>query len=193
MHSIQARIYPSWMYGPLGGAALAAGLTFAYALVFIVYATLRSSLLVVRVNPDAGVPGTVVAYFFTLTIATLAIAALMAVPAALVGFITAPVLKRVVSLLVTSRNERRTAVVGAASCLAIALLLLVLFQRMLGFAPSDVVANPETFLLWFAFPALIFVAAGGLAGRELNRVPGAALDTPARPPARAASRPELIP
>jgi hypothetical protein len=50
------------------------------------------------------------------------------------------------------------------------MLVLVIFQRMLGFVFADPLANPETFLLWFASPAMIFIAAGGMAGRELNRV-----------------------
>lgn len=160
----------SWAYGPVGGAAIGVGLAFAYAALFIVYATIRSSLLVIRVNPDAGVPGTVAGYLFTLAIPALVIAAMMAVPAALVGLFTAPILMRVASKFNPRRSAGRAIMIGSTTCLIVALLLLVIFQRMLGFSFADVLANPETFLFWFVLPAVIFVAAGGLAGREINRV-----------------------
>jgi hypothetical protein len=80
MRPTERTAYPSWTYGPLGGAALAVGLGFAYAALFTVYATIRSSVLVIRVNPDAVVPGMIVAYFFTLAVPALVIAAMMASP-----------------------------------------------------------------------------------------------------------------
>ncbi len=120
-------------------------------------------------NPDAGVTGTIVAYFSALAVPALVIAAMMAVPAALVGLVAAPALTRIVTFLNRDHSERWAMVIGSATCLAITGILLILFQRMLGFTLADVAANPETFLFWFALPSLIFMAAGGLAGRQFNR------------------------
>lgn len=157
-----------WMYGPLGGAALAVGLDFGYAAVFIAYATIRASLLAIRVNPDAGVPGTVISYFFTLVIPSVVIAGMMAIPAAVIGLITAPILGYAVSRLNPQHSERRAIVVGTASCFVIAVILFLAFHQMLGFASGDISANPETFIFWFALPAIVFVAAGAFASRQLN-------------------------
>jgi hypothetical protein len=170
MQHTERSAYPSWAYGPLGGAAPAMGLAFAYSALFIVYAAVRSSLLVIRVNPDAGVPGTTVAYFFALAVPALVIAAMMAVPAALIGLIAAPILKHVVAIFNAPRSEGRAITIGSATCLFITVLLLVIFQRMLGFTFADMLANSETFLFWFALPSLIFIAAGGMAARQLVRI-----------------------
>ena len=159
-----------WLYGPLGGAALAVGLAFAYALVFIVYATIRSSLLPARVQPDAGFFGTAIAYGAALAIATLAITALMAIPAAIVGAVTALILKWLLSVLNPQHTRRRAIIVGSVICFALTFILHLVFQRALGFALSDVIANPETYLLWLGFPSLIYIAAGGAASWELNRL-----------------------
>jgi hypothetical protein len=147
MRPTERTAFPSWAYGSLGGAALAVGLAFAYAALFTFYATIRSSVLVIRVRPDAVVPGTIVAYFFTLAVLALVIAAMMAVPAGLVGLVTAPILKHVGASFNASRSEGRAMKIGSAICLCSAVLVLVIFQRMLGFVFADVLANPETFLL----------------------------------------------
>src|SRR6266498_716764 len=123
MQPIKRNAYPAWVYGPLGGAVLAVALAFAYALIFIVYATIRSSLLVVNVNPDASVAGTVIAYFFTLAVPALVIAAMMAVPAALVGLVAAPILKRVVVFLNPRRSDVRAIGLGSATSFALAVVL----------------------------------------------------------------------
>ncbi len=168
MKNTQHISYPSWVYGPLGGGLAAIGLAFAYALVFIVYATIRSSLLVISAKPDAGILGTMVAYAATLTIAALVICAMMAVPAALVGLLTATLLKRLLSALNPQHTPARAVVIGSATCFAIVVILHLVFQRALGFTIADVVANPETYLFWLAFPSLIYIVAGGVASRTWN-------------------------
>lgn len=159
---------PSWFYGPFGGALTAVGLAFAYALVFVVYAIIRSSLLLGSVSSDAGFGGTLVAYAASLTVAALTIAALMALPAAVIGLITAAIVKRSVSWFNPQHSASRAIVVGALTCFIIVAVFHVLLQRALGFGMSDVVSNLETYLLWLGFPSLIYIAAGGVANRQLN-------------------------
>jgi hypothetical protein len=168
MQTTHRAFYPSWVFGPLGGAAAAIGLALVYALVFIVYATIRSALLILLIPSDAGVVGTVVAYAASLAVSALVIAALMMVPAALVGALTAALLKRVVSAFNPQHDEQRAILIGAGTCLILVTILHILFQRMLGFTLADVVANPETYLFWLAIPSLIYIVVGGAASWELN-------------------------
>lgn len=157
-----------WLYGPLGGALLGVGLALAYALVFIVYAAIRAALLPARVVPDAGVLGTVIAYGESLAIATFAITSLMAIPAGIIGAITAFVVTWLLSLVNPQHTPRRAVIVGVVACVAFAAIVHLVFQRALDFTPSDVAANPETYLLWLGFPSLIYIAAGGVASRQWN-------------------------
>ena len=167
MQSEKYSLYPSWLYGPFGGAAAAIVLVFAYAVTFIIYAILRSALLVGSVASDAGFGGTMVAYAAALTIASLTIAALMALPAIVIGLVTAVILRRSVSWFNPRRLESRAMAIGALACFVIVVLFHLLLQQALGFGMSDVVSNPETYLLWLGFPSLIYIAAGGLASRQL--------------------------
>lgn len=164
-----------WPYGPLGGALLGVGLAFGYALVFIIYATIRAALLPARVPPDAGVLGTVVAYGESLALATLAITVLMAIPAAIIGAISAFIITWLLSILNPQHAPRRAVVIGMVACFALIVIVQLFFQRALGFTLADVIANPETYLLWLGFPSLLFIAAGGVASWQWNRVriPGA--------------------
>lgn len=159
--------YPSRFYGPLGGAVAAVGLAFAYALVFVVYAVIRSSLLLGSVASDAGFGGTIIAYAAALTLAALTIAALMALPVAVIGLITAAIVKRSGFWFNPRHSESRSIAVGTFMCFIIVLVFHVLLQRALGFSMSDVVSNSETYLLWLGFPSLIYIAAGGVASRKL--------------------------
>ncbi len=152
-----------WLYGPLGGALLGVGLALAYALIFIVYATIRAALLPGRVVPDAGLLGTTIAYGESLAIATLAITVLVAIPAGIIGAITAFVVTWLLPLVNPRHAPRRAVIVGVATCVTVAAIVHLAFQRALGFALSDVIANPETYLLWLGLPSLIYLAAGGVA------------------------------
>lgn len=158
----------NWLYGPFGGAALGVGLASAYTLLFIMYAIVRSSLVVIRVNSDVGMLGTLIAYAASFVIATCTITALMAIPAAIVGTLTAFILKRLLFAFNTQHVPQRTVTIGFATCLAIVVILQLGFQRALGFTLSDVIANPETYLLWLGIPSLIYLAAGSVASLQLN-------------------------
>ncbi len=159
-----------WLYGPLGGALLGAGFAFGYAFVFIVYATIRVALLPARVSPDAGLSGTVVAYGESLAIATLAITVLMAIPAAIMGAISAFIITWLLSLLNPQHAPRRAVIIGMVACFTLIVSVQLFFQRALGFTLADVIANPETYLLWLGFPSLLLIAAGGVASWQWNRV-----------------------
>lgn len=168
MQKIVGSSNATWVYGPLGGAAAAIALAFAYTAVFVVYALIRSLLLVISANPGAGIPGTIVAYAATLSVPALVICVMMSVPAALVGLLTAPLLKRLLSAWNPRHDPARATAIGAAASCGIVVLLHVIFQRALGFSLADVAANPETYLFWLALPSLIYILAGGVAGRVLN-------------------------
>lgn len=157
-----------WWYGARGGAALGVILTFAYALAFVVYATVRSTLLVFSAGVEIDVPGTLVAYAISLAVAALAIAALMAIPAALIGIVTAILLKKALFVLNSKHSPRRAALIGSSVCLILAALFHFAVQFGLGFALVDVFANLETYLLWLGIPTLLYVAVGGAAAWRLN-------------------------
>jgi hypothetical protein len=157
---------PTWRYVALRGAAVSVGLTFAYALAFLLYAIVRSSLtLAARVNPDTGLLGTLIATWTSLAIAVLTMASLMAVVAAVLGTATALIVLWLSSVLNPRRVSARAIMIGLVTCLGIALLLNLALQQALSLSWSALVS--EAYLFWLGLPSLIYVGAGGVASWQL--------------------------
>lgn len=168
MNQFQSVRQANWRYGPVGGAGLGVALTFAYALVFVLYATVRSAVLVTSAGWQVNLPGTMLAYASSLTVAALAIAAIMALPAAVIGMLTAIGLKKLAAVLNPEQQARRATLIGLIACLLVVGIFHLVAQRGLGFAVSDVIDNAETYLLWLGIPSLIYIAAGSAAMYALN-------------------------
>jgi hypothetical protein len=143
------------------------GLTFAYALAFLLYAILRSSLtLAATVNPDAGLLYTLIANATSLLIAVLTITFLMVIVTAVLGIITAIAVYGLLSTLNAHKDPSRAVIIGSATCLGVVLLLNLTLQKALGFSWSAM--GGEAYLFWLGFPSLIYIVAGGVSSWQLN-------------------------
>ena len=150
------------------GAEIGVALSFLYALVFIAYAVVRStSVLLGTPNPDGGLAGTLIATWAALALPALMIAALAGILAAVIGALTALAARALVSFGTARPTPRRAAGSGLAVCLVTCLALLLLLMQ--GFGVAWTPATAETLMFWLIVPLMIYIVAGGLIGWHFNR------------------------
>lgn len=150
------------------GALAGAALTYVYALAFLLYATLRATFALVTMPwPDAGLLGTIIATSLSLAVPALVLATLLALPAAVLGAITAMLVYTVVPRLNAARSPVQAALMGGA----IALAVVAVIQLGLGYGLEVTVASLtlSTYLFWLGLPAVVYVVAAATGGVRLNR------------------------
>lgn len=162
MRHLDSPAYPNWGQTARSGAGFAVRLTIAYAVVFIVYALVRS---VLRLLPtptfDAGLVGTLLAYGVSLALPALVIALILALVMTLLGIVTALIVRGLLSVLNPTHAPLSAILVGAAVALVIAALLHV----GLGFSPDSL--TWETYLFWVGIPSAIYVIVGAVGSWRL--------------------------
>ena len=146
----------------LGGAAVGAGLTLAYALLFILYAVLRSAITILAVQPSAAL---LAANSISLIIPSLSIAVLVSFFAAGLGALTAVLVRWLLPRFNPRCQPLRAAAIGLGTALGLGLLLQLALQ--LGTGLSIFSLQPETALFWFGLPGLVYAAAGAV-GAEIS-------------------------
>jgi hypothetical protein len=152
-------------YGAEAGLALA----FLYALAFIGYAIVRSTLnLLAAPNRDGGLAGTLVATWIALALPAFVVAALAGILAAIIGALTALALRALLSRMNAAHTPRRAIAIGVGVCLTVSLTLLVVLTQGLGLTWTPVVAMTLTF--WLVLPLATYVVAGGVASWQVNRM-----------------------
>jgi hypothetical protein len=153
------------------GAEAGIALSFLYALAFIGYAVVRSTLNLLAIpKPDGGLAATLIATWLTLAVAAFVLAALVGILAALIGALTALALRALLSNVDAAQTPRGAIVIAVALCLSISVTLLVLLNQGL-----DVALTPATdpmLTFWLVVPLVIYVVAGGIASWEVNRMIG---------------------
>src|SRR5215212_8134727 len=144
------------------GAEACVALAFAYALVFIGYAIVRSTLTIVAtLEIDAGLAGTLIATWAGLALSAVVIAALAAIPAALIGALTALAIRALLGLGNATPTPRRAVASGLAVCLVVSLALLALLTQAMGVTWTPATAATLTF--WLVAPLGLYVIAGTVA------------------------------
>jgi hypothetical protein len=151
-------------YGAEAGIALA----FVYALAFIGYAVVRSTLtLLATPAPDSTLAGTLIATWISLAVPAFMLAAILGILAAVIGALTALVLRALLSRVNPTHAPQQAIAVGVAVCLTVSLALLVLLYRGLGVRWTPATAATLTF--WLLLPLVAYVVAGGMASWHVNR------------------------
>jgi hypothetical protein len=167
MHGGKFASGPTWRFIARTGAVAGVGLTFAYALVFALYATLQSSLTIWATTPtEVGRAATLAANGASILVASLAMALLLSTGAALLGSSTAVAINWLLNLLNTAGAPRRAIVIGLATALGVILLYHLALQVALGQPLFSL--GVETYLFWFGLPGLIHLGAGAIGARRLN-------------------------
>jgi hypothetical protein len=151
-------------YGAEAGIALA----LVYALAFIGYAVVRSTLtLLAPPAPDGTLAGTLIATWTSLAVPAFVLAAMCSILAAVIGALTALVLRALVSRVNPTHASQRAIGLGVAVCLTVSLALLVLLYEGLGVRWTPATAATLTF--WLLVPLVIYVVAGAMASWHINR------------------------
>jgi hypothetical protein len=142
------------------GAGAALALTLSYALVFWIYAAVRSTATLVNtVNDSAGSTGTLIATGSALAIATLTIAFIFCFVTIPLGMAAAVLIERASARSNPKGNPRKAVPIGLGVTGMIAVMLMVLTE-MVGLTFSE--HFWEAWVLWFVAPLVIFIAAGGI-------------------------------
>ena len=151
-------------YGAEAGIALA----LLYALAFIGYAVVRSTLMLLATpNPDGGLAGTLIATWISMAVPAFVLAAIVGILAAALGVLTALVLRALLSHGNPTHAPQRAIVIGVGVCLTISLMLLVLLTQGLGVTWMP--ATAAALIFWLVMPLVIYVVAGGTASWQVNR------------------------
>jgi hypothetical protein len=151
-------------YGAEAGIALA----LVYALAFIGYAVVRSTLnLLAPPAPGDGLAGTLIATWVALAVPTFMLAVIFGILAAVIGALTALVLRALLSRVNSTHAPQRAVSIGMAVCLTVSLALLVLLYQGLGVRWTPATAATLTF--WLLLPLVAYVVAGGMVSWYVNR------------------------
>jgi hypothetical protein len=151
------------------GAEACVALAFLYALVFIGYAIVRSTLAIVATSSVAtGLVGTLIATWAGLALPALVCAALAAIPAALIGALSALSVRALLTLGNATPTPRRAAASGIVVCLAVSLALLALLTQGLGVTWTPATAATLTF--WLLAPLVIYSTVGVVASWQMRRM-----------------------
>jgi hypothetical protein len=141
------------------GAVTGFGLALAYGVLFALYAMVRAAFFVLNSTDAALRWGTLVSIEISLLYLSLIFALLFALPAALLGGVTALLLWGVA--LVTGRRAAAVALLlGVALCGLIWWGLFALLPPAVAVRFSP--AYPPTWLFWYLLPGLIYSGAGGI-------------------------------
>jgi hypothetical protein len=150
------------------GAEACVALAFVYTLAFIGYAIVRSTLTILATPEiDAGLVSTLIATWAGLALPALVCAALASIPAALIGALTALVVRALLALGNVTPTPRRAVASGLAVCLVVSLALLALLTQGMGVTWTPATAATLTF--WLVAPLVLYSIAGTVASWQVGR------------------------
>ena len=162
-----------WLHVARSGAAAGAALTFGYALLFIIYALVRTSTLILgRVELNVAV-GALLANAVTIALAALSWACLLALVTAPIGLLTALALRGLLIWL-NPPTRRRAAALGGLLAGLVVVTLYLLLQPRAGQYLSP--AYPASLLFWFGLPGLVYISAAAWGSVQLHTVGQAPVD-----------------
>ncbi len=160
--------YPTLGWAAWNGAKLAVAMTFGYALLFILYASTRSAITILAAGDSGtGVLQTILATSVSVIWTSLVFAFLLALPASVLGALTAPVIAALLPRLISNHDPRRAFLVGLNISLVIAIVFYIALRFGLQLESNP--ATAEALLFWLDLPTLIYVIAGGVGGWQLAR------------------------
>jgi hypothetical protein len=150
------------------GAEVGIALAFVYALAFISYAVARSTLMLLATpSPDGTLASTLFVTWTSLAVPAFVLAALYGILAAVIGALTALILRALLSRVNPTHAPKRAVAIGVAVCLTVSFVLLVLLYQGLGVRWTPATAATLTF--WLLLPLMTYVMAGGMVSWHVNR------------------------
>ena len=162
----------AWNAGYIG-ARIGAKMTALYAAIFLVYAFMRCTIMLLSLpSPDAGTAGTILATTSSLLIATITITLLALAVSMVAGAVT--------SLMIYWFKQRykwqivalEHSLIGFAVAVVMVLLMQLVLLPLAGLYPYSLPA--ATYIFWFGLPALLYVGVIGI--KEWRKREHVALD-----------------
>ena len=157
----------TWKSAAARGAAVGVGLTLAYVVFFVVYASLRSTLSILQVGEvDAGVLPTILATIAALVWTSLVAGLLFGILAAGLGAASAVLIFWALGAFNWTHSANRAILFGVGVTVVIALLLYFGMGQALDLTMTP--SSSQAVGFWLAIPLLIYIVAGGIGGWVLN-------------------------
>jgi hypothetical protein len=160
----------SWLKTGWYGAEAGIALTLLYALAFLLYAVVRSTAAITATSGiDGGLVRTLIATWLSLAVSTFGFAVVLAVPAAIIGALTALALRvAIVPRPSVGAYAQSAVVAGLAISLSVSLVLgaLVVYGLGVRWAP----ASAETLIFWLILPLAIYIIASAVVGWRVRRL-----------------------
>jgi hypothetical protein len=148
------------------GALVAVAAVFAYSLAVMFYAIIRSSATIYNIMPYSEQSTILWTNGSSIAYAVVVFSLLMSAPSVLAGAVAGVILRKVLLWLNPQLHFIKTILISSSTALVLLLLLYLLFYMLL--KERITLQYAETFLFWYAFPAIIFFIAVVISGVELN-------------------------
>lgn len=160
-------LYPSLKFAAVRGGEFGAALTLVYALLFVVYATVRSGAAIWSAGEtDAGILPTMIATGASILWAALFFGAILSVLAALLGALSAVLIRVILAAFNQQHSTWRAVVLGLGFTLIFAGLLYLVLGWGAGLTLTPGSVDALTF--WLGLPTLLYIAAGGFGAWRLS-------------------------
>ncbi|WP_297820567.1 hypothetical protein [Segetibacter sp.] len=150
------------------GAIAAVAAVFAYSLIVMIYAIIRSSVTICSIMPNGERNTILLANGFSVAYSVAIFSLLMAAISAVAGSIAAVILKKSLQYFNVQFNFKKAIIISCVTAIAMLTLMYILFRALLKDWMTFKYA--ETFIFWFLVPAVIFLAACIIGGSYLNNV-----------------------
>ena len=152
----------------LNGATLAVAAVFAYSIIIMIYAIIRSSATIYSIMPIGERNSILWANSISVAYSVAVFSIILALISSISGAIAAVILKSLLFYFNPKLIFRKTVFI---SCITAFVLLIFLYLLLYGVLKNWMTFNYfETFSFWFLFPAAIFFSACVIGGIKLNKV-----------------------
>ena len=149
------------------GAIVAVAAVFAYSIVVMIYAIIRSSTTIYSIMPKGERNNILITNGFSIAYSIAIFSLLMAVLSSVSGAVAAVILKKSLVYFNPQFNFRKAIIISSIAALA---MLFIIYFLLYALLKERMTFNyAETFLFWFLFPAIIFFAACIIGGSKLNK------------------------
>jgi hypothetical protein len=149
------------------GATVAVASVFAYSIIIMIYAIIRSSATIYSIMPMGERNSILWANGISIAYSVAVFSVILALISSLTGAIAAVILKNFLLYFNPQFNFRNAVLISSIT--ALALLILMYFSLYALLKDWMTFGFAETFTFWFLFPAAIFFGVCIIGGSKLNK------------------------
>jgi hypothetical protein len=150
------------------GAIVAIAAVFGYSLVVAIYVVIRSSSTIYNIVPQEEKTSIIMTNGFSAIYSIAIFALLMAAFSAIIGAVTAIILKKILLYFNPELNSKKAILISFITVfIGVIIMYFILFALLKDWMTFNYI---EPFLFWFLLPAAIFMGVCIVGGRQLNRI-----------------------